>query len=163
MPSVGKVITGHNKQILKGAETAPPCNCTLYDCVVDGRCQEKGLIYQCEVKQVESGKIENYIGLTENTFKDRLTKHRTSINNPTYHKNSFITHIWNMKRRRISFELAWRIIAKAKPYSPSTKVCELCIKEIYYILYEKNMSSLNKRNEFFGFCLHRAKYLLKNQ
>ena len=163
MPSVGRLISGHNKKILEGEEVTPPCNCTLYECVVDGKCQEKGVIYQVEVKQTESGQSETYIGLTENTFKDRLTKHRTSINNPNYHKNSFSTHIWDLKRKRIKFELSWRIIAKAKPYSPSTKVCELCIKEICYIIYERNMSSLNKRNEFFGFCLHKSKYLLKNQ
>ena len=121
MPSVRKIISGHNKQILKLEETVPPCNCTLYDCEVEGRCLEKGLIYQVEVKQTQNGTSESYVGLTENTFKDRLTKHRSSINNAGYHRNSFSSHIWYLKRRKINFELEWRIIAKGKPYSPSTK------------------------------------------
>ena len=130
---------------------------------VEGKCQQKGIIYQCEVKQIESGKSESYIGLTENTFKDRLTKHRSSINNPGYHKNSFSSHIWDLKRKRINFELSWRIIAKGKPYSPSTKHCQLCIKEIYYIMFEKKKATLNKRKEFFGSCPHKSKFLLINQ
>ena len=110
-----------------------------------------------------SGKEESYVGLTERTFKDRLTKHRSSFNNQGYHKNSLSNHIWDLKRKQINFELSWRLLAKAKPYSPSTKVCNLCIKEIVYIMYRKDLASLNKKNEFFGFCLHRAKYLLENQ
>ena len=98
MQSVGKIISGHNKHILKGTKTVPPCNCTLYDCVVDGKCQEKGVIYQVEVKQIKSGEKETYDRLTEKSFKDRLTKHRSSMNNPTYHKNSFSSHIWDLKR-----------------------------------------------------------------
>ena len=166
MPSVGRIINGHNKRILGEAETVPPCKCTLYDCEVEGQCEQRGVIYQCEVSEnVENqgGTAETYVGLTENSFKDRLTKHRTSFRNQGYHKNSLSNHIWDLKRRNINFELRWRIIAKAKPYSPCSKICSLCIKEIYYIMYEKNMASLNHRSEFFGFCLHKSKYLLKNQ
>ena len=163
MPSAGKIISGHNQKIIRGEEIVAPCNCTQYSCEVEGKCQTRGVIYQCEVKQTETGKIETYVGLTENTFKERLNTHRSSINNEGYHKNSFSTHIWGLKRKRINFELTWRILAKSKPYSPSTKMCELCVKEIYFILFEKNKASLNKRKEFFGSCLHKAKFLIKNQ
>ena len=127
---------------------------------------EKGLIYQCEVTENKAnleGTTETYIGLTENSFKDRLTKHRSSFRNQGYHRNSLSNHIWDLKRKQVNYDLSWRIVAKAKPYSPTSKTCELCIKEIYYILHKRNMSSLNKRKEFFGHCLHKAKYLLKNQ
>ena len=163
MPSIGKIISGHNIKIIKGEEATPPCNCTLYDCVVDGKCQEKGVIYQCQVKQTENGATETYVGLTENSFKDRLTKHRRSINVQGYHKNSFSNYIWYLKRKNIKFELSWRILAKAKPFSTTSKSCELCTREIYFIMFEKKMSSLNKKHEFFGFCLHKSKYLIKNQ
>ena len=125
--------------------------------------KEKGVVCMCKVKESVSGKEVSYVGLTERTFKDRLTKHRSSINNQGYHKNSLSNHIWDLKRKQINFELSWRLLAKAKPYSPSTKVCNLCIKEIVYIMYRKDLESLIKKNEFFGFCLHRAKYLLENQ
>ena len=163
MPSMGKIITGHNKKILQGVEPIPPCNCTVYDCVVDGQCQEKGIMYKVQIKETEGGNVESYVGLTERSFKDRLTKHRTSINREGYHRNSFSNHIWDLKRRQKNFELTWRILAKAQPYSPAKKYCNLCIKEISYIMYRKDLASLNKKNEFFGFCLHRSKYILENQ
>ena len=89
MPSIGKTISGHNKKILRGAEIAPPCVCTRYACEVEGKCEEKGIIYQCEITSNEenrAGSIETYIGLSENSFKDRLTKHRKSMNTEGYHK-----------------------------------------------------------------------------
>ena len=149
MPSIGKFISGHNKKILKGVEINPPCKCTLFPCEVEGKCEERGGIYQCEIKENQEnmeGTAETYIGLTENSFKDRLYKHRTSMNIQGYHKNSFSNHIWDLRRRNINFELSWRIVAKAKPYCPSTKICKLCMKEIYYIIFKKNLSSLNKKN-----------------
>ena len=121
MPSNGKIISGHNKKILQGVEPTPPCNCTVYDCVVDGKCQEKAVIYPCKIKETQGENVESYVGLTERTFKDRLTKHRTSINREGYHRNSFSKHIWDLKRKQKNFELSWRILAKARPYSPATK------------------------------------------
>ena len=166
MPSIGKTISGHNKKILRGAEIAPQRSCTLYDCVVEGQCEEKRLTYQCEVRENledQGGTLETHFGLTENSFKDRLTKHRRSFRVQGYHKNTISTHKWNLNRRNVNFELSWRIVAKAKPYSPSSKLCNLCIREIYYIMFPKKMASLNNRSEFFGYCLHKSKYLLKNQ
>ena len=163
MPSIGKTISGHNQKILNPPQVVPPCRCTVYDCEVEGNCEQRGIIYQCKVTEKEGGTSSTYVGLSENSFKDRLTKHRKSFNTQGYHKNTLSTHIWDLKRRHIDFELSWKILAKGKPYSPSSKICELCIKEINYIMFEKNMASLNSRNEFFGFCLHKAKYQLQNQ
>ena len=50
-----------------------------YDCVVDGNCEDRGIIYQCEVRENFGGTSETYIGCRENSFKDRLTKNRTSF------------------------------------------------------------------------------------
>ena len=163
MPNIGKIISGQNKQKLRGEKEPPPCKCSLFPCPVEGQCETSGVIYQCIVKETDSGKSESYVGLTANTFKDRFYKHRSSINNENYHKNTFSKHIWSLKRRHVNFELSWRLISKARPYSPSSKCCDLCIREIYYIMYDRKKATLNKRNEFFGYCLHKDKYLLANQ
>ena len=74
------------------------------------------------------------------------------------------THLWNLKRRHVNFELSWRILAaKARAYSPSSKTCELCTREVYFIMFQKDLSSLNNRSEFFNYCLHKDKFLLKNE
>ena len=163
MPYLGKIISGHNRRIIGGEKDPPPCVCTLYQCPVEGNCEKRGIVYQCKVTETVSGKSESYIGLSANSFKDRYTKHRTSFRYQYYHKNSLSTHIWSLKKKNINFELSWRIISEAHPYSPSTKSCELCLREIYYILYDRVKASLNKRNEFFGYCLHKDKHLLANQ
>ena len=73
------IISAHNKKVLKPKQDDIPCKCTKFECPVNGECEKSGVIYQCTVKETASGKSENYIGLTERSFKDRLTKHRKSF------------------------------------------------------------------------------------
>ena len=40
-------------------------------CPLNGKCLDNQLIYSCHVKTIESDVGEFYIGLTENTFKER--------------------------------------------------------------------------------------------
>ena len=120
-------------------------------------------MYQCKVTESVSGNTESYIGLTEKSFKNRYTKWRTAFKHQGYHKNTLSTHVWSLKNRNINFELEWRIISRAKPYSPSSKCCSLCIREVYYIMFDKEKATLNKRHEIFNPCPHRSKYLLANQ
>ena len=72
MPSIGRIISGHNRKILNPPPPTPPCTCTLYECVVDKQCETKGILYQCEVIE-QGGSTQSYIGLSENSFKDRQT------------------------------------------------------------------------------------------
>ena len=163
MPNIGKIISGQNQKVLKGESQTPPCNCTLYECPLEGKCQTSGIIYQCEVKETVSWNSISFIGLTERTFKDRVTKWRRAFRVEGYHSNSLSKHVWYLKRNHIDYTLKWYIVAKAQPYSPSTKYCELCVREVYYIMFDKRRASLNQRNEFFNPCPHRPKYLLENQ
>ena len=150
-------------KVWEGETAPPPCRCTLYECPLEGKCETSGVIYQCKVKETVSQREKSYIGLTEKTMKDRITKWRTAFRHQGYHSNSLSSHVWYLKRKHIDFVLTWHIVSKAKPYSPATKSCELCIREIYYILFDKEKASLNKRKEFFNSCAHRHKFLLSNQ
>ena len=141
----------------------PPCVCTAYECPVNGTCEKKNIIYQCTVTETGTGQSESYIGLTGNSFKDRITKHRKSFRDRSYHKNTLSKHVWKLRDENKEFQIAWKIVDQAKPYSPASKVCNLCVREVYYILYKKNLASLNKRDEFFGYCLHKSKYFIENQ
>ena len=163
MPNIGKVISGQNKKVLKVNSEPPPCTCTLYECPLEGKCEISGVIYQCSVKETDSGNTQSYIGLTERSFKDRLTKWRRAFRVEGYHNNTLSKHVWHLKRHHIDHTLTWSIVSKAQPYSPAKKSCDLCLREIYYIMFDKTKASLNQRNEFFNHCLHRAKYLLSKQ
>ena len=164
MPNFGTIISGQNKKILGGTSDPPPCKCRDFDCPVEGKCETTGVIYQCEVKRSSDGHTESYVGLTENSFKIRYYKHRKSFNTENYQKTSLSNYIWKLKKRRENFEISWKILSKARPYSPSKKICELCNRERYYIMYYSNSkATLNKRTEFFSHCLHKDKFLLKNQ
>ena len=162
MPNLARIISGHNRKILRGQVQPPKCKCTQFVCPVGGKCETKGIVYQCKVTENISGKSESYIGLSERTFKDRYLKHRASFRNENYQKNSLSTHVRGLKKRNVNFELTWRKVSEAHPYSPSSQSCELCLREIFYIMYDRVKSTLNKRTEFFGYCLHKDKFLLSN-
>ena len=114
MPGIGKFISGHNKKILSPEAQTPPCNCRDEECPVDGECQDSQIIYQSIVKVTHGGNTETYIGLTGNTFKNRYYKHKKSFNTQGYQSTTLSSHIWNMKRRAINYELSWRIVSKAR-------------------------------------------------
>ena len=62
--------------------------------------------------------------------------------------------IWSLKANNIPFTLSWSILSKARPYSNTTKKCNLCLREKYYITYRPDLSSLNKRGEIISTCRH---------
>ena len=76
------------------------------------------------------------------------------------HKRSSTTlseHVWKLKNKNINFNIKWEVVKKVKP---SDKVCKLCFQEKLSIL--RSATSLNKRSEIFGHCIHRKKFLLSN-
>ena len=105
-------------------------------CPVEGKCLTKGVIYQAIVKQTLSGHEESYCGLTDSSFKLRFDGHNNSFRHEKYKtKTTLSSHIWDLKSKHIDFELSWRILSKARSYSPSNKICNLCNREAYFIIY----------------------------
>ena len=98
---------------------------------------------------------ETYTGLTAGTFKGRYYGHNRSFNIREAKQTTLSRHCWNLKDKKIPFDRKWTILTHAKPYNPVTKVCRLCMKEVFYILYKPETASLNKKNEVFGWCKHR--------
>ena len=163
MPNIGKTITSHNKRQKMPTPDVPPCRCTLEECPLNGNCEKSNVIYQCTITEEASGKKESYVGLTANSIKDRITKHRKSFRDRTYHRNSLSRHVWKLKDQNKAFQVAWKILDQATTYSPSSKLCNLCTRETYFILFKKNLATLNRKDEFFGYCLHKRKYFMENQ
>ena len=61
-----------------------------------GKCEDKSVIYLCNVKTPENEQWSNYIGLTENNFKDRWNqnnhtfKHENKANSTELSKHVFV-------------------------------------------------------------------------
>jgi hypothetical protein len=164
--NLGRKIAAHNAKILKNVknegEDRRMCSCRKKDmCPVDGKCLEEGVVYQAVVKR-EDGLTDSYVGLTENSFKDRWTKHKSSFRtrNPK-NASGLSRYIWNLEDQNIQYEMEWKIISRAKPYDPASGVCRLCVREKYFIIFQPNMATINCKNEIAGPCLHKASRLLK--
>ena len=122
---------------------------------------QEGVVYQATVKR-EDGITDTYIGLTSTSFKVRWRNHKSNFNtrNP---KNStaLSKHIWKLKDQNVQNEVSWKIVSRARPFNHVTGVCNLCIREKYFIIFKPEMVSLNLRDEIAGPCLHKQKELLK--
>ena len=70
------------------------------------------------------------------------------------------SYIWDLKDQNIPYSITWDIVKRAKPFSPVTRKCDLCLAEKLEIVYNQASASLNKRNEIYNHCRHRTRMLL---
>ena len=166
MPNLKQKVSQHNKKVRRPDTPQPTegCNCTsvIGKCPLNGNCLTSGVIYRAEVVSDNYG-VETYTGLTKNTFKKRFYKHRESFNKRSPETSTTLSsYIWQLKDRGEDYSVNWSIIDKGAPFNPATRVCGLCNKEKYYIIFEPDGASLNKRSELFSTCRHRRQKLLCN-
>ena len=111
----------------------------------------------------DNNKTESYVGLTENSFKTRYNNHTSSFRNQSKRHNTTLSqYIWSLKDQNIPYTLKWKILAKGRPYTTSTKSCNLCLMEKYLIICKPHLATLNIRNELSSECRHKKKHLLCN-
>ena len=123
-----------------------PCNCRNV-CQVPGQCRLSSVIYQATVT-TDSNKVETYTGLTEGGIRERISRHNLSFRNKVYcNKTELSKHIWYLKEKGDNLEIKWEAKSKAQSYHPASKICKLCISEIYTIIFKSERASLNKRSE----------------
>ena len=70
--------------------------------------------------------------------------------------------IWGLKDQGWDYELSWKILERAQPFSPITGVCALCTLEKWYILFKPELATINKRDEINNHCFHKVPVLLDN-
>ena len=167
MPNMKNIFSQHNKSIESKKEPVQNernCNCrNSGDCPVGNQCLTNSLIYPAVVTRLDNGKEETYIGLTANTFKTRFTNHTSSFRHRHQSADTNLAkYVWSLKDKNIPHNIKWKIVAKSKAYSPTSKACNQCIKEKYYIICRPEMASLNNRNELATECRHRKRHLLSN-
>ena len=159
----GADVTSAHDDKVQQQEESEDCNCNgrMGPCPLNGDCmREKSCVYSCKVTRLDTNETETYTGLTAGTFKRRYYGHNSSFNNREAKQTSLSRHCWKLKDDNIQFERNWTILAHAKAYNPVTKVCRLCLKEVYHILYKPETASLNSKSEVFGWCKHRKHWAL---
>ena len=173
MPNVENIISTHNKNILNKhrqpkTDDRKLCNCRNSEqCPLDGKCLTDNVVYKATITttdpKTQQNHTETYTGLTECEFKTRYNLHKSSFKNQRTRKATTLSeHIHSLKDRNIEHKVNWTVTSRAKPYSPTSKICSLCLEEKYTILYQPHSATLNKRNELYTACRHRRKHLLCN-
>ena len=166
LKTVSNIISSHNKSILNidpEPSATAECNCrNRTSCPLSGKCCDKQVIYLCNVKTSPNDEGINYIGLTENTFKERWNQHKHTFKHESKANSTELSkYVWNTKKAGITPTLSWKIIDHARPYVNGGKSCDLCVTEKFHIITSK-LKILNKRTELVSTCRHANKYLLKN-
>ena len=158
------VISGHNLKVLKergNPEEGAQCNCRRgATCPLEGHCLQTNVVYQATVS-TQGEPDETYIGLSAPSFKKRFGNHKKSFEHPKYETETTLSkHIWKLKRNQQQFNIKWKIISRAKPFSPVTQICELCTAEKFNIVFRPELGTLNKREEMKNHCRHKVGVLL---
>ena len=158
LPNVKSRIAKHNSKLLKSTtpntEAAPEnCNCQEpSECPLDNQnCRAKNVIYQATVKS-EDGKTEKYVGLTAPPFKTRWGNHKSDFKYQSRKGTTLSAYIWKLKGANTKYEIEWKILGRAAPYSPTTGVCNLCLSEKHFHIFKPETNTLNKRNKLFATC-----------
>ena len=73
------------------------------------------------------------------------------------HSTTLSTHVWSLKDQGLEPDVRYRIVARAKAYSPVTRRCGLCVAEKLAIAKGDPRFMLNKRSEIAGKCRHKNK------
>ena len=164
-PNLGRKISAHNRKILEADRNREgvnePCVCTKFECPVEGKCTQRGVIYNATIKR-EDGITDTYIGLCEPTFKERWKNHRSNFKtrNPK-NATTLSKYIWDLDDRKIKHEIDWKIVSRAQAFNPTTGICQLCNREKYFIIFKPEMASVNERDSIAGPCQHKHHKLLK--
>ena len=161
------IIKKHNRKILETSKThfmENNCNCRKKnDCPLKNNCLTSSFVYNTNITTESDITGNNYIGLTERTFRQCYTQHKLSFRNRNYSNSMELSkHIWTLKDNNTNFTINWSILATAPAYSNKSKRCHLCLTEKLYLVRAKRLSLLNKRTELISKCCHKNKFYLAN-
>ena len=133
----------------------------IENCPLPGKYTIKNIIYQAIGSTSENNIY--YIVLTSNTFKTRFSFQQTSFtNNDKRNSTELKIFIWKSGDNNTAYQIAWKILREAKPYTPASMKCDLCRWEKYHIITAHRTNTLNSRSEFelTSMCKHKSSSLI---
>ena len=136
------------------------CNCRagVAACPVGGSCLEEGVVYEATVT-APGQETKTYIGSSSTSIKTRIN-HCDFRLRSREHATTLSSHVWRLKDLGVDPAVTYRIKGKAKPYSPTSRICPLCTLEKLFIAKSDENSTLNRRTEIANKCRHKAKFAL---
>ena len=122
-------------------------------CFLGGKCILPEIVYQdTAVKESETNNVETYLGQTADPFKIRYGNHLKLFRHFKYINDSELSkHIWKQKNQIKSYTISWKIIDRGRPFKPTTKICQLCTKEKYYLIFRPELCTLTSNIELGAF------------
>ena len=157
----------HNKIILKkhtntlnserlNTDDGKLCNCRQREnCLTDGKCLTKSVVYKAEVTTTDDNARQTYIGVTANDFKTRYRNHLKSERSEKYkHETELSKHVWNLKKENRQFSIRWTIVKQIPAGRNEKRNCALCLEEKLMIMKDRSKNILNRRSEMFSKCRH---------
>ena len=164
MPNMAQMLNQHNTKVNSGNNNKHTGGCNGHrggrQCPVPGNCMAKGVVYGAEITDLATGNKETYTGLTDGTIRDRISRHEGDCRQRDRPGTRLSAHVWELKDKGHTYTITWQILARASSYNPSSGMCRLCLKEKFFIMFAPATASLNKRNEVYNSCRHRASKLL---
>ena len=138
MRNISSIISGHNKFVLSKDNVQPNarmCNCRQRnDCPLNGLCLTSNIIYGGDVVNLTDNQLRPYVGLTSDTFKERMGVHNQGINHRVYSKSCELTkHVWQLRDSGKAFSVRWKILEHVKGRLIGGE-CRLCVTEKLHII-----------------------------
>ena len=170
--NVKSILVAHNKKILaekekvrERGEEAPECNCRGGPgaCPAGGVCLREEVVYEATVT-APGAESKLYYGSAATSLKTRVNNHKCDFKNRTReHNTTLATHVWKLKDQGLVPDIKYRVVARAKAYSPTARRCGLCVAEKLVIAKGDTRVMLNKRSEISNKCRHRNKFTLTSR
>ena len=162
-PNMAQIISGKNQKIIGKNDDVKTCSCPKNKkayCPLDQKCISENIIYQATVSEPNK-EIQTYIGQTSCTFKARLAVHKQTFKDQNKNGQTALSnYIHSRKNKGFEPKVTWKLIDRGKNFTPVTGVCQLCVKEAFYILFRPELAKLNSRSEIFSACFHKKPALL---
>ena len=88
------------------------------------------------------------MGLAKN-FKKRFYKHRTTLDDKYAEGQTTMSrYVWKCREEGKNPKITWKILEKnIRDFNPVTEICTLCTREIFNIVLNPELATLNFRNK----------------
>ena len=75
-------------------------------------------------------------------MKKKINTDNSNCNHTDYEQATALSkYVWKLY---FTYNIMWRVLARARTYNPATKVCNLCSKEKYYIIFHSELATINE-------------------